>query len=133
VPEFAAGRLHLIAYPPAGAEPHVRSGLLKALMIAGARRSPRYPDIPASVEVGLPTFDSTAWHAILAPAGTPQAIVLKLQQTFKTAIGSPELHKYMATIDVEMVGSTPSELAKFLRLENDKWSAVIKAAGIKLE
>jgi tripartite-type tricarboxylate transporter receptor subunit TctC len=133
VPEFAAGRLHLIAYPPAGAEPHVKSGLLKPLMVAGSRRSPRYPDVPNSVEVGMPTFDSTAWHAILAPAGTPQAIVLKLQQTFKSAITAPELQKYMAAIDVELVGSTPAELATYLRSENDKWSSVIRAAGIKLE
>jgi tripartite-type tricarboxylate transporter receptor subunit TctC len=133
VPEIAAGRVHILTYPPSGAEPHVKSGLLKPLMIAGPHRSPHYPDVPTSIEQGMPTFNSTAWHAILAPVGTPQPIVLKLQQTYTAAIAAPELQKSMAAIDVELVGSSPAELAKFLRSENDKWGTVIRAAGIKME
>jgi tripartite-type tricarboxylate transporter receptor subunit TctC len=133
VPELAAGRVHILTYPFSGAEPHVKAGRIKPLMIAGNRRSPHYPDVPTSMEEGMPSFDSAAWHAIVAPAGTPRALVAKLQQTFKAAVAAPELQKTMAAIDVELVASTPDELGKFLRAENDKWRKVIKAAGIKLE
>jgi tripartite-type tricarboxylate transporter receptor subunit TctC len=133
VPEFAAGRVHLLTYPPSGAEPHVKSGLIKPLMVAGPKRSPRYPDIPTSVELGMSGFNSTAWHAVMAPARTPQPIVQKLQQTLKSAVAAPELVAAMAAIDVELVASTPEELAKFLKSENDKWGPVVRAAGIKPE
>ncbi|OGA45204.1 MAG: hypothetical protein A3F74_08110 [Betaproteobacteria bacterium RIFCSPLOWO2_12_FULL_62_58] len=133
VPEMAAGRVHILTYPFSGAEPHVKAGLIKPLMIAGTRRSPHYPEVPTSVEQGMPSFDSAAWHAIVAPARTPRPVVLKLQQTFKAAVAAPELQKMMAAIDVELVGSSPEELAKFLRAENDKWRTIIRSAGIKLE
>jgi tripartite-type tricarboxylate transporter receptor subunit TctC len=133
IPELAAGRLHILTYPFSGVEPHVKSGLLKPLMIAGTRRSPHYPEVPTSIEEGMPTFDSAAWHAVVAPAGTPRPIVLKLQQTFKAAVAAPELQKAMAAINTELVASSPEELGKFLRTENDKWSKVIRSAGIKME
>ena len=133
IPEMAAGRVHILTYPFSGAEPYVKAGLLKPLMIAGTRRSPHYPEVPTSIEEGMPTFNSTAWHAVVAPAGTPPPVVLQLQQTFKAAVAAPELQKAMAAIDVELVASSPAELGTFLRTENDKWSKVIRSAGIKLE
>jgi tripartite-type tricarboxylate transporter receptor subunit TctC len=80
----------------------------------------------------MPTFNSTAWHAVVAPAGTPRSVVLRLQQTFQAAVAAPELKKSMAASDVELVASSPAELGKFLRMENDKWSKVIRSAGIKI-
>jgi tripartite-type tricarboxylate transporter receptor subunit TctC len=133
IPEFTAGRVHMVTYPYSGAAQHVKAGRLRPLMSGGARRSPHYPDVPTAAEEGLPAFHSTAWHAVLAPAGTPRPIVLKLQQTFATAIAVPRLQKIMAESDVELVGSTPEELTKFLRAENDKWAQVIRTAGIKLD
>ncbi len=133
IPEIAAGRVHILTYPYSGAAPHVKAGRLRPLMNGGTRRSPEYPDVPTAAEEGLPAFQSTAWHAVLAPAGTPRPIILKLQQTFAAAIAAPQLQKVMAADDVELVGSTPEELTKFLRTENDKWAQVIRSAGIKLE
>ena len=131
IPEIAAGRVHIITYPYSGAAPHVKAGRLRPLMSGGARRSPNYPEVPTAAEAGMPAFHSTAWHAVAAPAGTPRPIVLKLQQTFAAAIAVPELRRIMAVDDVELVGSSPAELAAFLRAEYDKWGAVIRAAGIK--
>jgi tripartite-type tricarboxylate transporter receptor subunit TctC len=133
LPAIASGQIHLLTYPPSGAAPHVKSGLLKPLMVAGSKRSPHFPDSPTAVELGMPSFDSISWHAILAPAGTPATVIQKLHQTFKTAIASPQLQKAMAEIDVELVGSTPAELEKLLRSENKKWGGLIRSAGIKLE
>ncbi|MCC7486031.1 MAG: tripartite tricarboxylate transporter substrate binding protein [Burkholderiales bacterium] len=133
LPAIASGQIHLLTYPPSGAAPHVKSGLLKPLMVAGDKRSPHFPDAPTAAELGMPRFDSISWHAILAPAGTPPAAIRKLQQTFKAAIAPPQLQKAMAEIDVELVGSTPAELEKFLRSENEKWGGLIRSAGIRLE
>ena len=99
----------------------------------GTRRSPQYPEVPTAIEEGMPGFHSTAWHAVVAPAGTPRSVILNLQQTFTAAVASPELRRIMAVDDVELVGSSPAELAKFLRTENDKWGKVIRSAGIKID
>lgn len=131
IPEIAAGRVHIITYPYSGAAPHVKAGRLRPLMSGGTRRSPHYADVPTAAEEGMPAFHSTAWHAVVAPAGTPRPVVVKLQQTFAAAIAAPELRKIMAVDDVELVGSSPAELAKFLRAEYDKWGEVIRAAAIK--
>jgi tripartite-type tricarboxylate transporter receptor subunit TctC len=133
IPEIAAGRVHILTYPYSGAAPHVRAGRLRPLMSGGTRRSPQYPEVPTAIEEGMPGFHSTAWHAVVAPAGTPRPVVLKLQQTFRAAIASPELRKIMAVDDVELVGSSPAELAEFLRTENDKWGKVIRSAGISVD
>jgi tripartite-type tricarboxylate transporter receptor subunit TctC len=133
IPEIAAGRVHVLTYPYSGAAPHVKAGRLRPLMSGGARRSPHYPEVPTSAEAGMPAFHSTAWHAVLAPAGTPRPVVTKLQQSFAGAAAVPELRKIMAVDDVEMVASTPAELERFLRAENAKWGEVIRAAGIKGE
>lgn len=131
IPEIAAGRVHIITYPYSGAAPHVKAGRLRPLMSGGVRRSPHYPDVPAAAEEGMPAFHSTAWHAVMAPAETPRPVVLKLQQTFAAAATAPDLRRIMAVDDVELVASSPAELAKFLRVEYDKWGEVIRAAGIK--
>ena len=133
IPEIAAGRVHILTYPYSGAAPHVKAGRLRPLMSGGTRRSPHYPDVPTAAEVGMPGFHSTAWHAVVAPAGTPQPAVLKLQQTFAAAVAAPALRKIMAVDDVELVASSPAELARFLRAENDKWEKVIRSAGIKVD
>ncbi|MBI3043383.1 MAG: tripartite tricarboxylate transporter substrate binding protein [Betaproteobacteria bacterium] len=133
IPEIAAGRVHILTYPYSGAAPHVKAGRLRPLMSGGTRRSPHYPDVPTAAEVGMPGFHSTAWHAVVAPAGTPQPAVLKLQQTFAAAVAAPALRKVMAVDDVELVASSPAELARFLRAENDKWEKVIRSAGIKVD
>lgn len=133
IPEIAAGRVHILTYPYSGAAPHVKAGRLRPLMSGGRRRSPNYPEVPTAAEEGMPAFQSTAWHAVMGPAGTPRPIVQKLQQTFAAAVASPELRKIMAVDDVELVASSPAELARFLRAENDKWAKVIRSAGIKID
>lgn len=133
IPEIAAGRVHILTYPYSGAAPHVKSGRLRPLMSGGTRRSPHYPDVPTAAEEGLPGFHSTAWHAVVAPAGTPRPAILKLQQTFAAAVAAPALQKIMAVDDVELVASPPAELARYLRAENDKWGKLIRSAGIKVD
>ncbi|MDH3439060.1 MAG: tripartite tricarboxylate transporter substrate binding protein [Betaproteobacteria bacterium] len=132
IPQLAGGQLHVLAYPYAGAISHIKAGRIRPLVTAAERRSPVLPDVPTSAEVGLPSFVSTAWHAIVAPHGTPRAVVDKLQKTFAAALEKPELRAIMDMTDVQLVGSSPAELGRFLRTENDKWRNVIRSAGISL-
>ena len=134
MPEFASGRVHLAVSTVAGLIAHVKAGRMKGIVSSGARRSPQLPDVPTCIEAGLPGFHSTSWHAIVAPAATPKPVILKLQQTLAATLASPELRdQLIAREDAEPVGSSPAELAKFLRSESAKWAKVIQAIGVKVD
>jgi tripartite-type tricarboxylate transporter receptor subunit TctC len=118
----------------AGLAPHVRAGRMKGIVSTGRERSPQLPEIPTCLEANLPGLCSGSWHAIVAPAGTPRAIVNKLQQTLKTTLANAELkEQLLAREDASAVAGTPDELAKFLRSESTRWAAIIKAVGVKGE
>lgn len=134
LPELFSGRVQLAVSTAAGLAEHVKSGRLKAIVSTGARRSPVLPDTPTCFEAGLPGFHATSWHVVVAPAGTPKPIVLKLQQTLAAALTDAELRNQMAVReDAEPVGSTPEATAEFLRAEYAKWGKVVKDAGVKEE
>jgi tripartite-type tricarboxylate transporter receptor subunit TctC len=90
--------------------------------------------VPTCIEAALPGFCVSSWHAIVAPAGTPRAVVNKLQQTLKTTLANAELREQLlAREDATAVASTPEDLAKFLSAESTRWAAIIKAVGVKGE
>ena len=91
------------------------------------------PDVPTGAEAGFPDFQSTAWHAVVVPAGTPKAAISQLHRTLVAALATPELRARLAVLDVEPIGSTPEELGRFLRAEYEKWNKVIKSVGIAPE
>jgi tripartite-type tricarboxylate transporter receptor subunit TctC len=132
--ELFTGRVQLAMSTAAGLAQHVRAGRMKGIVSTGRERSPQLPEVPTCIEASLPGFCSTSWHAVVAPAGTPRAIVLKLQQTLKMTMANAELREQLlAREDATAVASTPDELAQFLRTESAKWAAIIKAVGVKEE
>ena len=132
--EFASGRVQLAVSTAPGLLALVRAGRMKGIVSSGSRRSPALPDVPTCVEAGIAGFCSTSWHAIVAPAGTPKQVILKLQQTLAATLASPELRdQLMVREDAESIGSSPEELARFLRSESAKWAKVIKTVGVKVE
>jgi len=134
MPELASGRVQLAVSTAAGMAAHVKAGRMKGIVSSGARRSPQLPDVPTCFEAGIPGFHSTSWHAIVAPAGTPKPVVLKLQQTLAATLAIPELRDQLVMReDAEPVGSSPEELAKLLRSESAKWGKVIQSIGVKAE
>ena len=133
LPEIMAGRLHLAFNTIPAFLPHVKAGRLKAYVITASSRSPLLPQVPACTEVGMPGLDANAWHAVVAPAGTPKDIVRKLQQTLAQTLAQPEMRSQLAAAGAEPVASTPEEFAKFMRAESDKWARVIKTANVKAE
>jgi len=133
LPEIVAGRLQLAFNTIPAFLPHVKAGRLKAFVISAPKRSPLLPEVPACTEVGLPGLDANAWHAVVAPAGTPKEIVRKLQQTLAATLALPEVRSQLAAVGAEPVASSPEDFAKFMRAESQKWARVIKAGGVKVE
>ena len=113
--------------------PLVNSGKLKALATTGTRRSPALPDVPTVAEAGVPGFSADTWVGIFAPKGTPQPIVDKLSAEIRTALALPELRARAQTQGLEVAGSTPGELHRFVQEETVKWKKVVAEAGIKLQ
>jgi len=112
--------------------PHVRSGKLKALGVASPRRIKGMPDVPALSET-LPGFESVAWFGIVAPPKTPMAIAQRISLSTVEALKSAEVQKRLAELSAEPMGLTPEETAAYMKRETERWGAVIKAAGVKLD
>jgi tripartite-type tricarboxylate transporter receptor subunit TctC len=113
--------------------PHIKSGKLKALAVAGLKRSEALPDVPTLDEAALPGFQSGSWQGLLAPAGTPKDIVVKLNAAVVEILKTPDMKQQLATQGAEVVADTPEQFAAFLRDDLAKWSKVVKEAGIKAE
>lgn len=110
--------------------PLVKSGKLRALAVAGDRRSKALSDVPTVAEAGYPGYEANSWNGILAPAGTPRAIVLRLNQEMLKILGTREIIDYMVADGAEPAGNTPDHFAAYIRSEHAKWAKVIRDAKI---
>jgi tripartite-type tricarboxylate transporter receptor subunit TctC len=127
-----AGEVDMMFNGMSPALPHIKSGRVRALAVGGAKRSSLLPDLPTVKEAGF-EFNTEGWYGILAPRGTPPAIVKRLHEAIVRALASPELKGILAKMAVETVGSSPTEFASQIREESAVWAKVIKAAGIKAQ
>lgn len=112
---------------------NIRDGKLKAIAVTGKQRSPALPNVPTMAEAGFPALDSGAWIGLLAPAGTPAAVIDKLNKEVVKAVRHPEVSKLLLEQTVESVGSTPAEFDQFLRDEYNKWGKVVSDAKLDLK
>ena len=117
----------------AGMLPHIRAGKLRALAITGEKRSPQLPEVPTMAEAGIPGFVAYVWLGLLAPKGTPGAVIERLNREVLASLEMPEVKSYMANASIEALGSTPAEFGSFFRAERDHWARVIKESGAKLD
>ena len=117
--------------PPA--LPHIRSGRLKLLAVAGVRRSAQLPDVPTVSEAGVPGFEATTWFGLLAPAKTPKQIVARLNELVVKVVRAPELKSQFEILGYEAVGGRPDEFAVFMRAESEKYARVVKLSGAKID
>ncbi len=108
---------------------HVRSGRLRALGVTTAKRWPDLPNVPTIAEAGVPGYEATLWLCMLAPAGTPQAVVDKLSGAIKQALRDPEVLQNLRHAGIAPSYLGPSELGGFLRTEYQKWAKVVKDTG----
>jgi tripartite-type tricarboxylate transporter receptor subunit TctC len=113
--------------------PFVLNGQLRALGTSGAKRNPALPDVPTIAEAGLPGYEATNWWGIVAPAGTPPAIVDKLHNEIAAIQNSPQTREQFAAQGADIVQMTSAEFGTFIGKEINKWERVVKEAGIKAE
>jgi tripartite-type tricarboxylate transporter receptor subunit TctC len=113
--------------------PHIKSGKIKALAIAGKTRSPALPDLPTVSEAGVPGFQSGSWQGLLTTAATPKDVVAKLNTAVVQVLNSPELKERMAAQGADVVGDSPEQFGAFLRDEKVRWAKIVKDAGVKVE
>lgn len=112
---------------------HVKSGRLRALAVAGARRTEIMPEVPTMKEAGVDGVEVPVWYALLAPAGTSREIVNLLGNSVMKAARSPDLRQRLLDLGTDPVGSTPEEFAKMLREEIVKYAEVVKRSGARAE
>jgi tripartite-type tricarboxylate transporter receptor subunit TctC len=113
--------------------PHIKSGKLRGLAVTGSKRLPSMPDLPTIAESGLPGYDASSWYGILAPAGTPRDIVLKLNSELAKALEQPEVRNSLLAEGAEPVGGTPEQFAAHIRSEKERLGKLIRDARIRLE
>ena len=129
----ATGEVQAHFAPVATIMPHVRAGRARLLAVSGERRFALMPEIPTVAEQGFPGFDSYGWNGILAPAGTPRAVVMRLNREINEALQLPETKTLLSNSQIEIAGGTPEEFGALMRREAARWGPVIRAAGVKLD
>lgn len=131
--DLITGRIELAFASMAPVIPHVRSGRLKSLGTTADKRDPQFPDLPTIAESGVPGYDMRSWYGVLATAGTPQPVIKKLNAELVRILAAPDLRAQYLVGGLHVASSSAPEFAAYLKSEHDKWSRVVKAAGIRAE
>ena len=131
--DVLGGQISLMVASPISSQPHIKAGRLRGIAVTGARRSPALPEVPTMIESGLPRFESTTWFGVLAPAGTPPAVVSRLHAEIAKVLQQPATREQISSLGADPSGSTPEEFAAHIKAEIAKWAKVVKAADIKPE
>jgi tripartite-type tricarboxylate transporter receptor subunit TctC len=113
--------------------PYVRSGKLRALATLAPERAPALPDVPTAVQAGYPQLESVLWYGMLAPAGTPQAIINRLSQAFAKVVANRDTRERLASVGADPMTSTPEEFGAFLKKEIVRWGKVVRESGATAE
>jgi tripartite-type tricarboxylate transporter receptor subunit TctC len=113
--------------------PYVKAGRIRALGVTSAKRSAAMPEVPSIAEAGVPGYDFTPWQIMVAPAGTPAAIVTQLNTHLVKAMRAPDVAERMARDGADIIASSPEQAAKHVQSELDKWRRVIKERGMRAE
>lgn len=131
--DLVAGHVHMMfASMPASIQ-HVRSGRLRMIAQAGAVRSPAAPEVPTMIEQGMRDFVVSSGFGMFAPAGTPRAIVDRVNAAVKKALSDPDVRSSLSSQGAEPVGNSPDEYDRYNRTEIEKWSRVAQQAGVQAE
>jgi tripartite-type tricarboxylate transporter receptor subunit TctC len=133
LPDLTGGHVATAFLSPVVIRDHVRSGKLRAMAVASRERLAILADVPTTAEAGFPGVEGSGWNGIFVPAGTPAAIVAKLQQEIARVLLSKEVQDDALTLGTQAGGEKPEEFAAFVRAEIQKWGKVIKDAGIRID
>ena len=133
IPDVANGSIAMLFDSLASVQPHIKAGRVKPLAVNAQKRSALMPELPTLAEAGMPAFDRYTWFGMFAPAGTPKAIVDRVQAEVLSALKAPDLLERFASAGAEPVGSTPEQFVERIKSDAAKWAQVIKAANVKVQ
>ena len=131
--DVMAGFVEIMFENLPSALPFINANKLKVLAVTGKDHSPVLKSVPTLAESGFPGFDMVSWQALVAPAGTPRAVVDRLNAEVAKVLKTPEMKEKMTGLGTDVVANSPEQFAQYLREETAKWSKIVKDAGIKLE
>jgi tripartite-type tricarboxylate transporter receptor subunit TctC len=124
-----SGEVDAVVVSVATAAPLVKSGKLRAIATLAPQRAPALPDVPTAVQAGYPELEAVLWYGVLAPSGTPQAIITRLSQAFAKIVATADTKERLAAIGTDPMTSTPAQFADFLRNETARWGKVVRESG----
>ncbi|RYF50814.1 MAG: tripartite tricarboxylate transporter substrate binding protein, partial [Comamonadaceae bacterium] len=133
IQDTVAGQTQILMNGMLATLPHVQSGKLKILGVSKSTRMPLIGDVPTIAEQGITGFDSGTWQGILAPKGTPEAVVQQLNKALITVIRAAEIRSRLAGQGAEVVTMTPAEQDQFFAKERARWASVVQAGNIRLD
>jgi tripartite-type tricarboxylate transporter receptor subunit TctC len=131
--DLLGGSLPAMMLDFATASQHIKSGKLRALAAASDKRLPQLADVPTIAESGYPGYEAWAWQGIVAPAGTPPAVITRLNAALTKVAADPDVKKRMTDLGGDFVPSTPAAMQSYMRAETAKWAKIIKDANISIE
>ena len=131
--DVVAGHVQMMFATAASVVGLIKDGKVRPLAVTTSKRTALMPDLPTVAELGIPGFDATTWHGLVAPAGTSKEIIGALHHAMTTALNDPAVRKSLVDLGVDIVGSSPREFEAYIQSEIPKWAAVIKASGARLE
>ena len=133
VADLIGGRLDFMMANLTTAQPHIRAGRLRALGVGRKERTPLFPGLPTLAEAGVPGYEANNWNGMVAPRGTPRAVVERLHKEVVAVLGEPAVAERLTRAGLEPIGDTPAGFSNYLKAEAGKWEKVVKSAGIKAE
>ena len=133
IPDVANGNIAMLFDSLASVMPHVRSNKVKPIAVNAPARTALLPDVPTFAEIGLREYDTYTWFGMFAPAGTPAAVVARVQAEVVASLAAPDLRERFSQVGAEAVGSTPQQFTERILADTAKWAKVIKAANVKLQ
>ncbi len=131
--DLLAGEVQAMFSSVVAIVPNIKAGRLRALAVTGKRRAALLPEVPTLDESGVPGYEAGSWYGILAPAGTPQAVVAKLHEAIVRALAQPEVRERLVSEGAEVIGSTPEAFAAHITAELARMGKLIRDAGIRME
>lgn len=131
--DLVGGRISFSFATIISAQPHIKSGRLRALAVSTAKRAPAMPDTPTLAEAGVPGVVVVNWYGLIAPKATPKAVISKIAAETARAVQSPAMMKHLIADGSEGVGSSPAEFTAHIRAESEQWRRVIRQGGIKAQ
>lgn len=133
IPDIMSGQVAILFDNIMTAQPNVKAGKVKALAISSPKRSPLVPEVPTVAESGLPGFQSVVWFGLLGPANTPKAVVDRVNAEMNRALALPDIQARFTQMGFEPAGGTAADFAQAIQRDAQKWSQVIKDAGVRPE